>query len=178
MKRILSLTLVFCIALPLLAQEAKESEKNVLKVNTLSIIVGTGSIFYERHITNHTAGQMGVAYLNYKFDEVSFSGLILTPEFRYYPMGNACNGFYAAPYLRYQNYSAKAGENKGTYTNFGGGLALGRQWILGSGFTMDLFFGAHYGNGNFKLEEGTEEVGTAIFDGTRTRMGFALGFAF
>lgn len=178
MKRILSLALVLCLTLPLFAQEVNESEKNVLKVNTLSLIVGTGSIFYERHITDNTAGQMGVAFLNYKFEEVGFSGLILTPEFKYYPKGNACNGFYLAPYLRYQNFSAKSGEDKGTYTNFGGGLAFGRQWIMGSGFTMDLFFGAHYGNGNFKIESGTEEIGTAMFDGIKTRMGFALGFAF
>ena len=57
--------LLAIIAIPSIAQESNESEeKNVLKVNTLSLIIGTGSIFYEREFTDNLSGQMGVAYLN------------------------------------------------------------------------------------------------------------------
>lgn len=179
MKKIITLMLLAILAIPSIAQESNESEeKNVLKVNTLSLIIGTGSIFYEREFTNNLSGQMGVAYLNYKIEDAKFTGLILTPEMRFYPKQNAIDGFYIAPYVRYQNFSIEGDNGKGTYSNIGGGVAFGRQWITKSGFTMDLFFGGHYGSGKVEVESGTEDFDTAKFDGFRTRIGFAIGFAF
>ena len=103
MKKLFTAILAIMIAAPsvLNAQAQESEEKNVLKVNTLSLIVGTGSIFYEREITDAMSGQLGVAYLNYKFDNAKFSGLILTPEARFYVKKNAIDGFYVGPYLRY-----------------------------------------------------------------------------
>lgn len=177
MKRILTLALLCLVALSSFAQVSEE--KNVLKVNTLSLLLGAGSIFYEREFTDNLSGQMGVAYLNYKINDAKFKGLILTPEIRLYVKKNAIDGFYIAPYVRYQNYSLEGNGGKGTYSNIGGGICFGRQWITNSGFTMDLFFGGHYGSGKVKVEEqGTEDFETAKFDGFKTRIGFALGFAF
>jgi hypothetical protein len=180
MKKLITLVLVVLFAIPTFAQESKVSEdKNVLKINTLSLIVGTGSIFYERKFTDNVSGQLGVAYLNYGVEDTKFTGLILTPEARFYPKKDAIDGFYLAPYARYQNFSLTGGDDKATYTNIGGGLALGRQWITKSGFTMDLFFGGHYGSGEIDVNSGDEEsFTTGLFEGFRTRMGFALGFAF
>jgi len=156
------------------------AEKNVLKVNTLALIFGTGSIFFEHQISDLTSGQFGVGFLSYKFIDTKFSGLILTPEFRIYPKKNAISGFYVAPYLRYQNFSVenKVETSKGTLTAMGGGVALGRQWIGKSGFTMDLFFGGHYSSSKVKVESGTNSFDSDNFEGFRTRIGFALGFAF
>lgn len=180
MKKILTLVLIAVLAFPSFAQESNESEeKNVLKVNTLSLIIGTGSIFYEREFTDNLSGQMGVAYLNYKINKTKFTGLILTPEMRFYPKQNAVDGFYIAPYFRYQNFSLESDEGKGAYTNYGGGLLFGRQWITNSGFTMDLFFGGHYSSGNIEVEEGTSDsFEVAKFEGFKPRIGFAIGFAF
>lgn len=125
---------------------------------------------------------MGVGYLNYTINEGKFTGLILTPEARFYPKKNAIDGFYLSPYLRYQNFQIKDTEtnDKGTYTNFGGGVAFGRQWITDSGFTMDLFFGGHYAKGKVKSEDGSsgETFDVTKFEGFRVRIGFSLGFAF
>jgi hypothetical protein len=182
MKKFIALLLTAALFLPVLAQDdTKESpEKNVLKVNLLPLIIKTGSIFYERELTKNLSGQLGVGYLNYKFDNLSFSGLFLTPEVRIYPRGNAIDGFYVAPYGRFQQLNLEAGDGKATYTNYGGGLVFGRQWITNSGFTLDFFFGGHYGTGSVDVTtpSTTEKFDTKKFEGFRTRVGLALGFAF
>lgn len=182
MKKLFTLILTAVITLTSFAQDKTSSvstEKNVLKVNTLSLILGTGSIFYEHGFSDKISGQLGVGYLNYGTSGNRFSGLFLTPELRYYPKGNAIDGMYIAPYLRYQNLTVKVDPYKATLTNMGGGLAFGRQWITDSGFTMDLFFGGHYTSANLKVKTGSpSDFKISAFDGFGVRIGFALGFGF
>lgn len=180
MKKILLLFVAIAILMPAKAQETS-TEKNVLKVNTLSLIIGTGSIFYERAFSDNLSGQLGFGYLNYGKGGDRFSGLFLTPEVKLYPKKNAIDGMYFAPYLRYNGLTLKA-ENlgKATLTSIGGGVALGRQWVTNSGFTMDLFFGGHYMSASLKAEDenNNEAFDAGLFDGFGFRLGFSLGFAF
>jgi hypothetical protein len=183
MKKTLILLLVIVLTMPVFAQEQSNvlTEKNVLKLNTLSLFVLTPSIFYERKISDMTSAQFGVGYLGYKVSDVKFTGLFLTPEFRIYPKKNAIDGFYIAPYLRYMNLSVKSttDNTKASLSVIGGGLLFGRQWITKSGFNMDLFFGGHYGSGSAKANSGTTSwFDSNLFSGFRTRVGFAIGFAF
>ncbi|HLN19809.1 MAG TPA: DUF3575 domain-containing protein [Bacteroidales bacterium] len=183
MKKSLLLLIAVLLLAPATLIRAQETstEKNVLKVNTLSLFVGTGSIFYERALTAGVSGQLGLGYLGFHSSDTKFSGLILTPEVRLYPKKNASDGFYVAPYLRYQKFSVSNDiENaEGSLNSFGGGLVFGRQWITNSGFTMDLFFGGHYGSSNVKASEGNADVlDIKFFKGFKPRIGFALGFAF
>lgn len=183
MKKFVIIIMAILFVLPVTAQDAsKESkvstEKNVLKVNTLSLFLGTGSVFYERKFSDMTSGQLGIAYMGLKLHDTKFSGLILTPEFRIYPKKNAIDGFYIAPYLRYQNFSLSNGGDKGTLSSMGGGLLFGRQWITNSGFTMDLFFGGHYGSSKVTVDSGSDSFNTNGISGFGMRVGFALGFAF
>ena len=182
MKKIFVLLIIMGMMCSAFAQGTSNvsTEKNVLKVNTLALLLGTGSIFYEHQITDLTSAQLGVGYLSYKISDTKFSGLILTPEFRIYPRKNAIDGFYIAPYLRYQNFSVenKTTSDKGTFTNMGGGLAFGRQWITDSGFTMDLFFGGHYGSSKVNVTSGTDSFDTDKLEGFRPRLGFSIGFSF
>ena len=179
MKKTLLLIVVISLTLQSFAQSVTSTEKNVLKVNTLSLILGTGSIFYEHGFSNKISGQLGIGYLNYGSNDNRFSGLFITPELKYYPKGNAIDGMYIAPYLRYQNLTVKVDPYKAALTNMGGGLAFGRQWITNSGFTMDLFFGGHYTSAKLKVENGTEDdFNIGAFDGFGVRIGFALGFGF
>jgi hypothetical protein len=87
MKKTLILLLVIIFALPMFAQEAStvSADKNTLKINTLSLFLGTGSIFYERKLSDMVSGQLGIAYMGFKLSETRFTGLILTPEIRIYP---------------------------------------------------------------------------------------------
>jgi Protein of unknown function (DUF3575) len=183
MKKTLILLLVIVLTMPTFAQEQSDvsTEKNVLKLNTLSLFVLTPSIFYEHKISDMTSAQFGVGYLGYKISDVKFTGLFLTPEFRIYPKKNAIDGFYIAPYLRYMNLSVKSttDDTKASLSVIGGGLLFGRQWITKSGFNMDLFFGGHYGSGSAKANSGdTSWFDSNLFSGFRTRVGFAIGFAF
>jgi len=183
MKKSLILLLVIVFTIPTFAQEAStvSTDKNTLKINTLSLFLGTGSIFYERKISDMTSAQLGVAYMGFKLGDTKFTGLILTPEFRIYPKKNAIDGFYLAPYLRYQNFTVKstADNSKGSLTSMGGGLLFGRQWITKSGFTMDLFFGGHYGSSKVKVDTGSPtSIDSKFFNGFKPRVGFALGFSF
>ena len=179
MKKILLLLVVVSLALQSFAQSEISTEKNVLKVNTLSLFLGTGSVFYEHGFTDKVSGQLGVGFLNYGANGNRFSGLFLTPELRFYPKGNAIDGMYIAPYLRYQNLTVKVDPDKGSLTNMGGGLAFGRQWITNSGFTMDLFFGGHYTSAKLKVDSGSAgSFNIGAFDGFGVRIGFALGFGF
>ena len=76
MKKIIVSVLMLLVVYPLFAQQPSESEeKNVLKVNTLSLIIGTGSIFYERELADNISGQMGVAYLNYNISDTKLEVL-------------------------------------------------------------------------------------------------------
>ncbi len=181
MKKILTLALFVCLALPSIAQVSEE--KNVLKVNTLSLFLGTGSIFYEHKLTDLTSAQLGVGYMNFKLGDTKFTGLILTPEVRIYVKKNAIDGFYLAPYARYQKFTVENKElgTKGSLSGIGGGLLFGRQWITDSGFTMDLFFGGHYGNSDVSVETtgaSESDFDANFFEGFKMRIGFALGFAF
>ena len=93
---------------------------------------------------------------------------------------SAIYGFYLAPYLRYQNYSLKDTEKSslGSLTSIGGGVAVGKQWIFKSGFSMDLFFGGHYSSASVKVNTGTDTFDETAISGFKTRVGFAIGFAF
>jgi hypothetical protein len=178
MKKFLLIILVAAISFPIIAQEAS-TEKNALKVNTLALVLGTGSVFYEHGFSNNVSGQLGLGYLNYGASGNRFSGLFITPELRYYPKGNAIDGMYIAPYLRYQNLTVKVDPSKASLTNVGGGVAVGKQWVTKSGFTMDLFFGGHYTTAKLKVDAGSEsDFSIGAFDGFGVRLGFAIGFAF
>jgi len=183
MKKAAILLLVILFAIPAFAQQDESvtttaTEKNVFKINSLSLLLGTGSIFYERKFSDLISGQLGVAYMGVKISDTKFRGYILTPEVRIHPKKNAIDGFYIAPYMRYQNYSLSSGSDKGTLSSVGGGLLVGRQWIKKSGFTMDLFFGGHYSTSSIKSDSETSSFKTDFITGFGVRVGFALGFAF
>ncbi len=183
MKKILLLTamVVSCLT-KLQAQDSNSGTdaKNTIKVNPLSLILRTGSVFYEHKLAENSSFQMGVAFTGMKVGDVNFNGFALTPEYRFYPKKNALSGLYLAPYVKYQNYTLKADGSKGTYSSFGGGLLLGRQWVYKSDFTLDLFFGPSYNNGDIKVKSGDEEdldMKLGI-DGFGIRTGITLGFGF
>lgn len=185
MKKLSLLLLTTAIAFSAFAQDkpSVSTEKNVLKVNTLSFFLGTGSVFFEHKLTDLTSGQLGAGYMNFQLRDTKFTGLILTPELRIYTKKNAIDGFYIAPYARYHKFTLENEDlgSKGTLSGFGGGLLFGRQWITNSGFTMDLFFGGHYGRSDVKVESefaSVEDFDEKFFEGFKMRIGFALGFAF
>ena len=159
---------------------SQTEEQNVFKVNPLSALFGTGSLFYEHKIDDQHSWQLGFAYMGLRIDNTHFSGLAITPEYRIYVKKRALSGFYVAPFLRYQDYSVKSGSDKGTYTSFGGGVLLGRQLIYRSGFVLDMFAGPSYNSGRTKYTSGSGTTDDPAYgiDGFGLRVGMAIGFGF
>lgn len=190
MKRFLS---IVAIALTMAMAGNAYAQQNAIKLNIFSLAISTYNISYERAINDNGSFQLGFFYLGHKWGETSFNGFALTPEYRYY-FDEVLNGFYVAPYLRYQNYSLKESyvgidslgnsvdrEAKGSISLFGGGLVAGHQWLLGEHFTIDVFLGPGYNAGSAKASDDTDpdyEFSTNVFDGFSIRWGFTFGFAF
>ena len=147
--------------------------------------MGTGSFFYERVITEKSTAQLGFFYTGWSIEGTRLRGFGITPEYRFYVSNSkqAPQGFFVAPFLRYQNLelSLDSGSNKGTLTSFGGGLAIGGQWIFSDIISLDIFGGPNYNARNFKsTTNGTTEEDFTLtgFGSFGFRFGVTVGFAF
>ncbi|MFT2009646.1 DUF3575 domain-containing protein [Pontibacter sp. 13R65] len=180
--------LIILFALVAVASGAAKAQTNIFKVNVFSPIVRTGSVFYERNISADKSAQLGLFYTGFSVEGTSFRGFGVTPEFRQYlsKSKEAPEGFYVAPFLRYQSFKLTADEDvtegaegKATYNTFGGGLLIGNQWILADRFVVDVFLGPSYNKGNIKVTSGTEDdFDTDAFGGFGIRTGLAFGIRF
>jgi hypothetical protein len=165
------------------AQDGGKS--NAFKVNIFSPIAKTGSFFYERKLNESASAQLGVGFTSYNNDDVKISGLFFTPEYRFALSGEAMNGFYIGPFLRYQNLKIEEKvldtetPSKATLSTFGGGLVVGRQWLFKDIITLDVFLGPSYNSGKLKVTAGDEvENVPGVFNGFGVRTGVTLGIAF
>ncbi len=169
MKKLITLILICSSIVPSLAQ------KNVLKINILSLALGNISMQEEYSINGHSSVALGASYLpsrglpgfavsndpSNNAKDLSFSGFSITPEYRYYLKGNGPKGLYFAGYIRYSKYSAdkfnisydrtSGGINNllltGDFTTTVGGIMLGSQWLLGDKWTLDWWIlGAGFGS--------------------------------
>ncbi|QIX61020.1 DUF3575 domain-containing protein [Hymenobacter lutimineralis] len=177
------------LAVLLGAASAASAQSNAIKVNLFSPLVKTGSFFYERKVSDTQSAQLGFFFTSYSPGDTKFSGFGLTPEYRFYLSGEALDGFYVGPYLRYQSFSltntyedntGNKEEDKATLSTFGGGIAVGRQWAFKKRITLDPFLGLGYNAGSLDVESGEEDdfdVNSA-FDGFGLRVGLTLGVAF
>jgi hypothetical protein len=185
MKKI---SLLFAIVLLLSFGVNAQTKSNAIKINPLSAFLATGNIQYERAVNESSSFQLGVFYTGVSFADTRFTGLGITPEYRFYVgNGEALDGFYLAPFARYQNFTITApatsggiDEAKASLSTFGGGLILGRQWLAGEAFVIDVFIGPSYNGGNLKVDQGSEEAfdNTGLFTGVGVRWGVVLGYAF
>ncbi|MFD2513956.1 DUF3575 domain-containing protein [Pontibacter locisalis] len=189
---------VFVVALVLLAMAmgAAQAQNSVFKINVLSPVVRTGSVFYEQAISQDKSLQLGLFYTGFRVDETKFRGYGITPEYRQYLSTGktAPEGFYVAPFLRFQSlnlevdesdwYDEETGEYqdikaKASLNTVGGGLLIGRQWIFKERFVLDTFFGPSYNAGSVKVESGEEDMFNAeALAGFGIRTGVSFGIRF
>lgn len=166
------------------AASAQMSDRaNAVKLNPLSLALMTGNVSYERAVSDNSSIQLGVFYSGVSISGLKYSGLGVTPEYRIYFGGQkqALNGVYAAPFLRYQNFSLteKESNDKASFTSFGGGATIGWQKMWPSGFVLDLFAGPAYNSGKVKTDaEGEDFDIKAGIDGFGVRTGLTIGFGF
>lgn len=149
----------------LLLASTVQAQTNVLKVDIFQPIVNTAALSFEHKLSETSSFQLGIAgTFGYKEENSIFSshndgpstsGFAITPEYRFYLSEKhpALEGFYAAPFLRYQylsqtgRYTAASGYEQ-AYTSslnaFGLGLTVGRHWIFKRRFSLDIFAGPGY----------------------------------
>jgi len=196
--------LTFSLVIILITSLSVCAQKQVVKVNALSLFVGSGSFFYERAITRSSSLQLGLFRNNINStgsssingntstNTTECRGFGITPEYRFYLGGEALSGIFIATFLRYQNYSIEEEtisfngtrlRDRGIINSFGGGLLLGGQWSIGKRFTMDVFAGPRY---NERISEAgdIDPLTNAVFrffrvfEGFGLRAGLTFGFSF
>jgi hypothetical protein len=171
---------LFCLILG--SAWSQTEQVNIIKINPLSLIMNTGSFFYEHKIDDGSSWQLGLAYMaGNNIGIEKYTGLIFTPEYRIYYNKNTLSGYYLAPFLRYTNLKLeKEFDSSAKLSAFGGGVVFGRQWVYYKGFVMDLFAGPIYNSANIH-----DAIGASTFNdpglglnGLSIRFGLSLGFGF
>ena len=169
------------LAIVLFTGAATYAQSNALKINLLSPIVKTFNFQFERVISETGSLQIGFFYTGYSPEGISFNGFGVTPEYRVYLGDDAApDGFFVAPFFRYQTFNMKDADSgdEGTFSSLGGGVIVGRQWIFKEVVTFEAFLGPKYSSGNVEVTSGTDTFDTGVFDGFGLRAGITLGFAF
>lgn len=169
------------IALILMTIGVSKGQENVVKINIFSPIIKTFNFSYERKLSATSSFQLGFFYTSFNPENTKFSGIGITPEYRFYlSESEAPAGVYVAPFLRYMNFNLEDTDtnDKGTLSAFGGGLVIGKQWIFKEKISLDIFVGPQYSNGNVKVTSGQDNFDTNVVDGFGVRFGLNLGFAF
>ena len=169
---------------------------NVLKVNPLSLALLTANGQYERALNKDMSVQLGLFFTGYAAEvnstRIGFSGIGLTPEFRYYfsnPRDDAPRGFYFGPYVRYRNFNLASQEdlNEGlwAFTSIGGGIVIGQQWLIADVFAIDVFVGPGMANNSFRTIVESSNIDPENIPGLGKegrnpviRLGVSLGAAF
>ncbi len=178
---ILSLLLGTIICLPAFSQ----IKQNAIKASPLGLIIGFGKVSYERALNESNSAQLAFSFFSYDLSGTSFSGIGFVPEYRFYLSDEkeAIEGFYAAPFVVYNNFTIKSDEenSKASLNIFGGGGKVGWNWLLGKSdaFNIDLSLGMRYTDANLSVKSGTEDdFDFDLWKGFRPDIRFALGFAF
>jgi len=180
MRKIQLLSVVMFV---MLAGAAIAQPKNAIKINLLSPVARTLNLAYEHAINENGSFQIGFYYTGVKVSDTKLSGFGITPEYRFYlSQSPAPNGFYVAPFLRYNSFTAEdnvsSTVNKATVTQFGGGAVVGRQWVFKERVTFDMFIGPKYQNSTVKVTSGTDSFSGSLFNNFGIRGGITLGLAF
>jgi|GEM_PF-219229 len=165
---------------------------NLIKINPLSLVAATGSFAYERVINERMSGQLGFLFTRYSGRVTGgrpLTGFAVTPELRYYLTGSAPQGFFVAPFLRYRRTSLEGDVTvqgrtfDGTLriNNFGGGVLVGGQFLLGERFSFEGFIGPTVTGRSYQFTEGTTERDYDVpnfFSPVWFRTGITVGFLF
>lgn len=160
-----------------------QAQSNAVKINIFSPIFKTINVSYERVLKETSSFQLGFYYTGASLSSLKYSGFGITPEYRFYLSETAApQGFYAAPFLRYQsvNLTVDGSSSEANFSAVGGGLVVGKQWVFKQLVTLDLFIGPSYSSGKVDVKSGSEDDFniSGAFDGFGLRTGLTLGVAF
>jgi hypothetical protein len=186
-KLVLTLGVVASAAL------AANAQSNAIKLNVTSLAVATFNASFEHSLSDNSSFQLGAFYTGFSISDTKFTGFGITPEYRFYLTGESMQGFFVAPYVRYQNFKLSSDgysynssgqttttTNEATLNTFGGGVNVGYQWVFGEHFVLEPFVRLGYNGGSAKYTDGSDESNFSMgsFNGTSVLPGMNLGFAF
>lgn len=166
--------LLFIISIGSMAQE----KTTAIKLNYLSPLVKTVNLAFEKSVKEDASFQFGFYYTGFSSGGVNYKGYGITPEYRKYLTGEALSGAYVAPFIRYQSITLteSATVSKGEISTFGGGLIIGRQWMM-KGISFDIFIGPTFNSGTYSSSSGST-IDAGSFDGFSIRFGSTIGLGF
>jgi hypothetical protein len=187
MKKSLSFILL-CLVLTLtnvIAQDVYE-RKNVVNLGLGGLALGNVSLNYERTFSDSRAASLTAGLLiprklpSLIYDNISeegnwdadnkLSGFFIMPEYRFYPTYKiAPEGFYIAPFLRFNSYTLDisgdfddvTADIKGKFTGFGGGVQFGMHWVIKERVSIDFYMagiGLYYDNVSMRFESDDPDV--------------------
>ncbi len=155
-------------------------QDNIVSIGVPGLVIGNVNLGYERVVSEKTslALHLGIliprevpAYISDEFDDGGelldefdnkLGGMSAALEYRLYTGDKgAPRGFYAAPFVRMNNYSFTIGteydqtsaELKARLFSIGAGVQLGAQWLIDDKVSLDLYFlGLGVNNHTFSFE--------------------------
>ncbi|GAA4455949.1 hypothetical protein GCM10023189_24410 [Nibrella saemangeumensis] len=168
--------------LAMLCSTAFALAQSVLKANLISPFFRTANVSFEKVIKQDRSLQVGFYYTGLRYKNTRFNGYGVTPEYRMYlsvDRKDAPQGFYLAPFLRYQQFSLTQVDTRvgGSLTTYGGGVTAGYQALFSDRITLDAFLGPSYNNGRVRADAGLVQspFAISIFTGFLVRGGLNIG---
>lgn len=181
---------LLCFALVSFTCAFAQQKSTIIKTNPLSLAVANINLSVEKAVGEKKSFQMHGAYwLGGSVGDTKLNGFFLTPEFRFYVTDHGVpQGFYVAPFARYESLSAKSkvtlgstSEGKATLSRIGGGVDIGYQFFFGDKVTWDIFMGPKYLSNSVKYSDGASQDSMDLgrFSGSfGLRFGTTVGIAF
>jgi hypothetical protein len=175
-----------------------QGPENVVKTNPFGYFASQYQVGFERALNDNFSVQLSAGLIagsgetsistvdslgNPSSITSSYSrtGFILIPEVRYYPGGNACEGFYAALAARVRNVSTEIDDEPLYDRNvIGGALLVGFQ-VYKSDMLIDFFVGPQIKSDDtvWHVDDATEDLDLFNSDGrVGVRFGLNIGFGF
>ncbi len=160
--------IIFITAMSNAFSQRHKNPENVVNVHFFGLFMGHYQLKYERVLSDNSSVALNVGLMPKKnlpesmnpvtyadrYFQPYLSGWFMTPEYRYYPGSKgAPYGLYIAPYLKIDKYTVVYNEElesqsgkisdftvNGSIGQFGGGISLGTQWLIGRRFSIDWYF--------------------------------------
>ncbi|PCJ80341.1 MAG: hypothetical protein COA49_08890 [Bacteroidetes bacterium] len=165
--------------------------QHVIKVNPLGFFAGQYHMGYEHAINDKFSVQLSAGLITgngttSSIDPITLEtniitykrvGYIVIPEVRFYPSGDACDGFYIGALGRFRSVTQSIdGSDWFARTANGAAAVLGFQWY-GDGVLVDAFVGPQFKNVTTNwFDESVEEDEPLFGGGNGVRLGVNIGF--
>jgi hypothetical protein len=178
MKKVILAFAVMVTATSTFAQK-EDVKPNIVKLNPLGFAFGSGSIAYERALSEKNSFVIAPTFGGFNFGGFKYTSFGAGGEYRFYLSNTktAPAGFYAAPGVGFSTGKIKetGTSDKASFTSFNVKGVVGNQWVLNSGFVVDLNGGLQYSS--FSYSDNNNSVfsglkGSGVFPALAVAIGY------